>query len=391
VSLVLCDGGLRDEVPPSLEVVAFGDGRAGSLEALAAAKGSAAFRAVDTAADDICLVAFTSGTTGRPKGTMHFHRDLAAICELFPRSVLDVTEDDVFCGTPPLAFTFGLGGLLLFPLRFGATTVLIPQLAPKGLPEVIARFGATVCFTAPTGYRQMMPLVGEHRLGRLRACVSAGEALPIDTRTKWRERTGIELIDGLGTTEMLHIFLSAPSTAVRPGATGRAIAGYEACVLDERGQPLGPGEVGRLAVKGPTGCRYLDDPRQRDYVQGGWNVTGDSYSRDEDGYFWFHARTDDMIVSAGYNIAGPEVEDALGLHPHVVECACVGVPDAERGQVVKALVVLRPERAGDDELVAELQDFVKSRLAPYKYPRLVEFVDSLPRTATGKLQRARLR
>lgn len=396
-SLALCDARLLDELeqarpdcPDLKRIVPFNDGGDGSLETLLAGKPDS-FDNVDTAADDVALIAFTSGTTGEPKGTMHFHRDVLAMCDAFPRSVLKPAPDDVFCGTPPLAFTFGLGGLLCFPLRFGASTVLVEKLMPDTLLQTIRDFKATVCFTAPTFWRLMAPLAAKDGIGRLKKCVSAGEALPDATRQLWKRATGIEIIDGIGATEMIHIFISSPPEEVRPGAIGRVVPGYRARIVDDDGNPLPPGEVGRLAVQGPTGCRYLADARQSQYVRDGWNLTGDAFSMDADGYFTFQARTDDMIISAGYNIAGPEVEGALLLHPAVAECGVVGVPDAERGQIVKAVVVLREGHAPSDALVRELQDFVKQAIAPYKYPRAVTFAASLPRTETGKLQRFRLR
>ncbi|HEX5725409.1 MAG TPA: benzoate-CoA ligase family protein [Longimicrobiaceae bacterium] len=362
-----------------------------SLEALMAGR-PAEFENVDTAADDVALIAFTSGTTGQPKGTMHFHRDVLACCDTFSRHVLRPGADDLFCGSPPLAFTFGLGGLILFPFRVGASTLLLEQATPPQLLQGIQEFGATVCFTAPTAYRAMAGVAKDFDLSSLRRCVSAGEALPAATFELWREATGIEIVDGIGATEMLHIFISASGDDIRPGSTGKAVPGYRATVLDDEGRPAAPGAVGRLAVKGPTGCRYLDDPeRQRGYVQDGWNLTGDAYRMDADGYFWYQARTDDMIISSGYNIAAPEVENVLLEHPAVLECAVVGAPDEERGQVVKAFVVLREGQAAGEALVKVLQEFVKSQIAPYKYPRRVEFVASLPRTQTGKLQRFRLR
>jgi 2-aminobenzoate-CoA ligase len=346
---------------------------------------------VDTAAEDVALIAFTSGTTGKPKGTMHFHRDVIAMCDAFPRSCLGATKDDVFCGTPPLAFTFGLGGMLAFPMRVGASTVLVEKLAPETLLETIQRYKATVCFTAPTMYRAMASLAKSYDLRSLRKCVSAGEALPDPTRQLFKQATGIEIIDGIGSTEMIHIFISHTPERVRRGATGYAIPGYRATVLDDEGNPCRPGVVGRLAVKGPTGCRYLADERQNNYVQNGWNVTGDAYLMDEDGYFFYQARTDDMIISAGYNIAGPEVEGALLAHAAVAECGVVGAPDVERGIIVKAYVVLKPGSAPGEAMVKELQEHVKNAIAPYKYPRAIEFVDALPRTETGKLQRFKLR
>ena len=402
VTHALCDAALADELaqaaaahPVLREVLHFGGRADGDLEARAARQPDH-FPTVDTAADDVCLLAFTSGTTGSPKATMHFHRDVLAACACFPPHVLRPRADDVFIGSPPLAFTFGLGGLLLFPLSVGAATVLLPKAGPHELLDAIPRFGATVLFTAPTSYRAMAAAAGERRLavgqgGTLRTCVSAGEALPAATRALWKDATGITLIDGIGATELLHIFISADESQARPGATGLAIPGYRACVVDADLQPVPPGTVGRLAVKGPTGCRYLDDARQASYVQGGWNLTGDAYLQDADGYFHYQSRTDDMIISAGYNIAGPEVEDCLLRHPAVAECGVAGVPDDERGQIVKAWVVLKPGVAGDAACVQALQDFVKAGIAPYKYPRAVAFVDSLPRTETGKLQRFRLR
>jgi 2-aminobenzoate-CoA ligase len=349
------------------------------------------FNNVPTAAEDVALIAFTSGTTGKPKGTLHFHRDVVAMCDAFPRSILRTQKDDIFCGTPPIAFTFGLGGVLCFPMRHGASTVLVEKHTPETLLETVERFSATVCFSAPTMYRQMAAIASDFDLSSLKRCVSAGEALPDATRELFREATGIEIIDGIGSTEMIHIFISHLPERVRQGATGYAIPGYRATVLDEEGRVCAPGTVGRLAVKGPTGCRYLADERQKDYVQKGWNITGDAYLMDEDGYFFYQARTDDMIISAGYNIAGPEVEGALLAHPAVAECAVVGTPDAERGTVVKAFVVLKREFPTDTAMAKALQDHVKHAIAPYKYPRAVEFVEALPRTETGKLQRFKLR
>jgi 2-aminobenzoate-CoA ligase len=397
ISHALCDARLADELhkawpgcPTLREVAWFASDAADGLEARAKHK-PATFANVDTAGDDTALIGFTSGTTGKPKGTMHFHRDVMAACDCWPRTILRATADDVFTGSPPLAFTFGLGGLLLFPLRIGAATLLVERPAPDTLFFAIAKQRATVLFTAPTAYRAMAADAAKHDLSSLRKCVSAGEALPAGTRKLWKDVTGIEIIDGIGSTELLHIFISHDEASARPGATGKAVPGYRACVMDDAGQPLPPGQVGQLAVKGPTGCRYLADPRQANYVRNGWNYTGDAYSVDPDGYFIYQARTDDMIVSAGYNIAGPEVESALLLHPAVAECGVVGVADPERGQVAKAFVVLKPGFAGSPALTAELQDFVKQSIAPYKYPRAVEYLASLPRNEVGKLQRFRLR
>ncbi len=363
-----------------------------SLEALMRER-APEFDNVDTAADDVALIAFTSGTTGQPKGTVHFHRDVLAACECFPR-LLGATPDDVFCGSPPLAFTFGLGGLVLFPMHAGAATCLVEKPVPETLLESIAAAGVTVLFTAPTAYRAMLGLLEGHDISSLRVCVSAGEPLPAATWEAWREATGIRIIDGIGTTEMLHIFIAAAGDEIRPGATGRPVPGYQARVLGDDLEPLPAGEVGQLAVRGPTGCRYLADERQSDYVADGWNLTGDAYVVDEDGYFYFRSRTDDMIVSSGYNIAGIEVEDALNAHPVVLECGVVGVADEARGQLVKAFVVVEGGvglAADEATLRAELQEFVKQRIAPYKYPRAIEFVERLPRTGTGKVQRFRLR
>jgi len=393
IDAVLCAASLVDELALlglAAPVLVFDADGPETLEARMA-RHAAPFVPADTAADDICLIGFTSGTTGVPKGTMHFHRDVLAICDCFPRHVLGARGDDIFIGTPPLAFTFGLGGLLLFALRVGATGVLIERLSPEGLLEAIAAHRATVCFTAPTFYRQMAAQAGRFDLASLRASVSAGEPLPLATRAAWQAATGLVMIDGIGSTEMLHIFIAAAGDDVRPGATGKPVPGYQACILDALGQPVGPGVIGRLAVKGPTGCRYLDDERQQAYVQGGWNLTGDAYEMDADGYYYYRARLDDMIISSGYNIAGPEVEDTLLLHPAVAECCVVGRMDVERGQVVEAHVVLRAGVAGSEELVQELQEFVKERIAPYKYPRAIIFRDRLPRTETGKLQRFKLR
>ncbi|MCC7327304.1 MAG: AMP-binding protein [Burkholderiales bacterium] len=397
VTHALCDARLADELgiaraacPTLTRVVLFATTADDGVEARAARK-PAAFADVRTAADDTAMIAFTSGTTGTPKGTMHFHRDVLAACDCWPRSVLRATPDDVFTGSPPLAFTFGLGGLLLFPLRAGAATLLVERPSPDMLLPAIAAHRATVLFTAPTSYRAMAAQVGAFDLSSLRKCVSAGEALPAATRKLWKDATGIEIIDGIGATEMLHIFISHDEAHAKPGATGTPVPGYTACVMDDDGQPLPPGRVGRLAVKGPTGCRYLADDRQLQYVRDGWNYTGDAYLVDDDGDFVYLARTDDMIVSAGYNIGGPEVESALLAHPAVAECGVVGAPDDERGQVVAAFVVLKPGHVGDAGMVDALQRFVKQQIAPYKYPRAVAFLPALPRTETGKLQRFRLR
>ena len=398
IRLALCDARLADEMEktrplaPSLaRTVYWGSASADSLDILMKRPGYERFEPCDTASDDVCLIAFTSGTTGVPKGTMHFHRDMLAICDSFGKHVLRAVIEDRFIGSPPIAFTFGLGGLVLFPLRVGAAAILLEKATPDELLPAIGKFGATICFTAPTAYRAMLGKLAAHDLSTLRKCVSAGETLPAATFNAWLSATGIRIIDGLGSTEMLHIFIASPEGEMRPGATGRPVPGFAARVVDAAGHELPPGAAGRLAVKGPTGCRYLDDKRQAEYVQGGWNVTGDTYVKDADGYFCYQARSDDMIISAGYNIAGPEVETVLLEHSAVAECGVVGQPDAERGQIVKAYVVLNQGFTPDAALTRALQEHVKSTVAPYKYPRAIEYVKSLPRTETGKLQRYALR
>ena len=397
ITHALCDARLADELTAALpacptlaHIAYFNAGGLDGVEARMQDK-AATFADVLTAADETCLIAFTSGTTGKPKGTMHFHRDVLAACDCWPQSTLRARADDLVSGSPPLAFTFGLGGLLLFPLRIGAATLLLEKSPPDALLAAIAKYRVGVLVTAPTSYRAMATQAGQFDLSSLHKCVAAGEALPAATRKLWKNATGIDIIDGIGTTEMLHIFISHDEAHAKPGATGKPVPGYHACVMDDAGQPLPAGRIGRLAVKGPTGCRYLADERQKDYVKAGWNYTGDAYSIDEDGYFVYRARTDDMIISAGYNIAGPEVEDVLLLHPAVAECGVIGAPDEQRGQVVKAFVALKAGHVGDAAMVHELQEFVKRAIAPYKYPRAIEFMESLPRTETGKLQRFRLR
>ncbi|HYE45369.1 MAG TPA: AMP-binding protein [Caulobacter sp.] len=360
------------------------------LQAAADAK-PADFEAVATAAEDPALIAFTSGTTGRPKGCVHLHRDILSLADTFARHILRLAPGDVAVGTPPIAFTFGLGGLVVFPAAAGAATALCDRPGFEALAETIAAHRASVLFTAPTGYRHLLKLAADHDLSSLKTCVSAGEPLPAATSDAWHEATGIRIIDGIGSTEMFHIFISARGEDIRPGATGKAVPGFEARIQDDAGRPLPPGETGRLAVRGPTGCRYLADERQRSYVQAGWNLTGDIYRLDEDGYFWFVARADDMIISSGYNIGAPEVENALLRHPAVAEAAVIGVPDPERGQICKAFVVVNPGFEAGEALKAELQAHVKSVIAPYKYPRALEFRDALPKTQTGKLQRFRLK
>lgn len=369
----------------------FGTEAGDGLDARIAAK-PATFRNVATAAVDPAIIAFTSGTTGRAKGTVHTHRDLMAVADTYGRYVVEPQPDDIFIGTPPLAFTYGLGGMVLFPMRFGASTALVEQLTPPLLLDAIQRFRATVVFTSPTAYRAIVADVPKFDLTSLRKCVSAGETLPAATFEAWHEATGIRLMDGIGSTEMLHVFIGCRADEARAGATGKAVPGYRAMVVDQHGHEVPRGEVGGLAVQGPTGCRYLANlENQRKYVRDGWNLTGDAYRQDEDGYFHYEARTDDMIISSGYNISGVEVENVLLSHAAVAECAVVGVPDQARGHLVKAVIVPAPGVEQSETLIRELQDFVKAQLAPYKYPRAVEFVAALPRTLTGKLQRFKLR
>ncbi|MGW6094316.1 AMP-binding protein [Streptomyces sp. NPDC055157] len=391
VGHALCDVRSVDDLVkaqvPGLRITAYGGDGADDLLRLAARR-PGPYQAVDTAADDVALIAFTSGTTGRPKGCMHFHRDLLAIADTFSRHVLRPGPEDVFAGSPPLGFTFGLGGLVVFPLRAGGSALLLEQAGPRQLLPALATHRVSVLFTAPTAYRVMLDHLGEHDLSALRRCVSAGENLPAATWQSWYERTGLRIINGIGATELLHIFISAADDAIRPGTTGVAVPGWQARVLDRDGRAVPDGEPGLLAVRGPTGCRYLADARQTEYVQHGWNLTGDTYTRDSDGYFHYVARADDMIISSGYNIAGPEVEDALLRHPEVAEAAVVGRPDELRGQVVVAYVVPREGAAPSAD---DLRTYMKGELAPHKCPRVIEFLPALPRTATGKLQRFRLR
>ena len=400
ISHALCDTRLMEELVTCqkgsrfLKTVVGFDGTANHDAELdrVALKKPVRFQAVQTGRDDVALLGFTSGTTGEPKATMHFHRDLLIIADGYAREVLNVTPDDVFVGSPPLAFTFGLGGLAIFPLRFGAAAALLEQASPPNLISIIQEHRATICFTAPTAYRVMLRAMEEGAdLSSLRAAVSAGETLPAPVYEEWQAKTGKPMLGGIGATEMLHIFLTNRFDDHRPGCTGRPVTGYEARIVGDDMQELPRGEVGRLAVRGPTGCRYMADARQRAYVRDGWNLTGDSFWQDDEGRFHFAARSDDMIISAGYNIAGPEVEAALLSHPAVAECAVIGVPDSDRGQIVQAHVVLAAGQAGDALMVKLLQDHVKSVIAPYKYPRSVIFTEALPKTQTGKIQRFRLR
>ncbi|KZK98434.1 MULTISPECIES: AMP-binding protein [unclassified Pseudovibrio] len=400
IKLAMCDLRLMEEMERCLKqndhlskIVSF-DGTAnfaGEMDKVALSK-PVQFEAVQTGRDDVCLLGFTSGTTGQPKATMHFHRDLLIIADAYAKEVLNIQPSDVFVGSPPLAFTFGLGGLAIFPLRFGATATLLETAGPKQLIEIIETYKATISFTAPTAYRAMMAAMEEGAdLSSLRIAVSAGETLPAPVFEQWKAKTGIPMLDGIGATEMLHIFISNHLEDAMPATTGREIKGYSAKVVDENMQEVPRGTVGKLAVRGPTGCRYMQDDRQQKYVRDGWNLTGDAFYQDEKGYFHFAARADDMIITSGYNVAGPEVEAALLSSPEVSECAVIGVPDEDRGQIVEAHVVLVEDHPQDADVIKRLQDYVKSTIAPYKYPRSLKLVDSLPKTATGKIQRFRLK
>jgi 2-aminobenzoate-CoA ligase len=398
-TVALCDIKLLDELelarkerPVLVTVVPFNAlNEPGSL-AVRSAQKDGDFPACPTSADDIAMMAFTSGTTGKPKAAVHTHRDVIAACEAWPRHVLRATPDDIVVGSPPLAFTFGLGGLLVFPMWAGAS-VYFPDApyTPESMVKTINETGATICYTAPTFYRQMAPFAREHGVGKLRKCVSAGEGLPDATRQLWKQVSGIEMIDGIGATEMFHIFISSADADVRPGAIGKVVPGYTAKVVDDDGHEVPRGTIGKLAVIGPTGCKYLGDLRQANYVKDGWNYPGDAFVQDADGYFIYQARADDMIITSGYNVGGPEVEDALLRHPAVAECGVIGKPDEERGMIVKAYCVLKPGHTGDAAMARALQDHVKATIAPFKYPREIEFVSVLPRTETGKLQRFKLR
>jgi 2-aminobenzoate-CoA ligase len=399
VALALCDTRLMDELVAcskqcrSLEQVVGFDGTANhdaELDRIALTK-PVRFEAVNTGRDDVALLGFTSGTTGVPKATMHFHRDLLIVADGYARDVLGVMPDDVFVGSPPLAFTFGLG-LAIFPLRFGAAAALLEDTSPANMIDIIQTHRATICFTAPTAYRAMLAAKDAGAdLTSLRVAVSAGETLPAPVFEDWIAKTGKPILDGIGATEMLHIFISNRLDDMAPGSTGKPVRGYEARIVDDDMNEVPRGTVGRLAVRGPTGCRYLADERQRNYVRHGWNLTGDTFVQDETGNFHFAARSDDMIISAGYNIAGPEVEAALLMHEQVAECAVIGVADSERGQIVQAHIVLAPGVVADAEMAKRLQDHVKATIAPYKYPRSIKFTMALPKTQTGKIQRYLLR
>jgi 2-aminobenzoate-CoA ligase len=404
-TIAICDAALRDELDQAIvaaadvergdqriDVVIYNRADAPDDLGARAERMSAEFATHAGSADDVAMLAFTSGTTGTPKAAMHTHRDLLCACNAWPRHVLKATSEDIVIGSPPLAFTFGLGGLLLFPMSVGAS-VYFPSkpYTPESMVQTIRDIGATITYTAPTFYRQMAPFAKAVELPTLKKSVSAGEGLPDATRTLWREATGVEMTDGIGATEMFHIFISSPPEEVRRGAIGKVVPGYIAKVVDDEGNEVPRGTVGKLAVIGPTGCKYLDDPRQANYVKHGWNYPGDAFLQDEDDYFFYQARADDMIITSGYNVGGPEVEDALLKHPAVAECGVIGKPDDERGMIVKAFVVLKPAYANDTNMVRTLQDHVKAMLAPYKYPREIEFRNALPRTETGKLQRFKLR
>ena len=397
-ALALCDATLLEELQLAqaqgrpLPTVLFNLMNAPGSMAVLSAQKNGNFTPCPTSSDDIALMAFTSGTTGKPKAAVHSHHDVLAACEAWPRHVLQATPDDIVMGSPPLAFTFGLGGMLIFPMWAGAS-VYYPSIpyTPEAMVKLLKQAGATICYTAPTFYRQMAAFAGQYGVPDLRICVSAGESLPDATRQLWKDATGIDIIDGIGATEMFHIFISSTPEDFRRGATGKVVPGYTAKIVDEQGSEAPRGSIGRLAVIGPTGCRYLGDERQRKYVKEGWNYPGDTFTQDADGYFFYQARDDDLIITSGYNVSGPEIEDALLKHPAVAECGVVGIADEERGMIVKAFVVLKPGETGDEAMVKALQDHVKAMLAPFKYPRQVEFRAQLPRTETGKLQRFKLR
>jgi 2-aminobenzoate-CoA ligase len=398
VQFALCDARLTNELEATRpacqslrQVRYFNSDNADGLERLMSNQADV-FKNVLTSHDDVALIAFTSGTTGPAKATMHFHRDVLAICDCYPAEVLRSGADDIFTGSAPLGFTYGLGSLLLFPMRRGSSTVLLEQSSPEIMLQTVQDFRVTTLLIGPTMYRGMAAHTDRFDLSSLHTCCSAGEHLPLAVHEEWLRRTGIRILDFMGSTEMLHAFIGVPRNDIRPGSTGTALPGYQVMVVDQAMNPMPPGRVGRLAVRGPIGCRYLNDPeRQKNYVVNGWNLTGDAFHADEDGYFWYHSRTDDMIVSSGYNISGQEIEEVLLEHPSVGECAVVGVPHPDRGHIVKAFIVLRKGENGGDDLSRAIQDFVKKSMAPYKYPRAVEFVDELPKTQTGKVNRAMLR
>lgn len=398
ISHVLCDVHLESEIDqvhsPFIKRICKFDGSengTSELENLMLPKAKT-FMNFHSKADSVALVGFTSGTTGLPKMTAHYHKDILNICEAFPQFSLQPTPDDIFTGSPPIGFTFGLGGLVLFPMYFGASTFLIEKPSPDLLLEAIQNHKISICFTAPTAWRIITSKVPDYDISSLRKCVSAGETLPLKVWQDWYDATGLKIIDGIGATEMLHIFISSNEENMRPGATGLPITGYEAKIIDAAGNELPANEPGRLAVRGITGCKYLNRPdKQREYVENGWNITGDVYKKDEDGYFWFIARGDDMIISSGYNIAAVEVESVLLTHEDILECAVVGLPDEERGMLVCAHVVLKEKNKASDEFSKAIQQWFKEVAAPYKYPRVIYFADLLPKTETGKIQRFKLK
>jgi 2-aminobenzoate-CoA ligase len=395
ISHAICDQALAQELQITLQESAylkhciyFGEHTVFEQELN---KKSSVYAAYPSKATDPALIGFTSGTTGTPKGTIHFHRDVMAMCEVFPRHCLKPEPSDIFIGTPPLAFTFGLGGLLCFPLWARSATVLLEKLNPEALLKAIEKFKATICFTSPTGYRAMTQTLKQEQIHTLKKCVSAGEALPSETRKLWKKHSQLDIYDGIGGTEMIHIYIASDPNNYREGSIGKVLPGYRAKIVDDDMQELPIGKMGKLAVIGPTGCKYLSDPRQINYVKDYWNLPGDVFHQDEDGYFYYHGRTDDIIVTSGYNVSGPEVEWALLEHEDVAECAVIGIPDPDRGQIIKAFVVLKEGSLESEITKKNLQDFVKQRIAPYKYPRAIEFLKSLPRTETGKLQRFKLK
>jgi 2-aminobenzoate-CoA ligase len=394
INIAIIEAGLPIDVVETCRdkakhVFTFGNDDA-DMEKAMAGKGKT-FTAVETASDDVALLAFTSGTTGIPKATMHFHRDILAMADSFAKYILEPKETDIFCGSPPLAFTFGLGGLLVFPARFGACVVFLEGAGPSAIIDAIEKHKVTTLFTAPTAYKTIPDHIKGRDISSLKTCVSAGENLPLSVSDAFFNATGIRLIDGIGATEMIHVFISASGDQIKPGSTGKVVPGYEAEIWDENNNPVPANTAGRLVVKGPTGCRYLYGDRQETYVINGWNVTGDIFKKDEQGYFWFIARGDDIIVSSGYNIASPEVEQAIMAHKDVLECAVIGVPDQDRGTIVKAFIVLKKDVIANDQLTKDIQNFVKSTIAPFKYPRAIEYIDNLPKSATGKLLRKNLR
>jgi len=393
ISIAISDSDLADEMnqveSKFLKITSFF--RNGDLDKLTQYKPKN-FENYHSKADSVCLIGFTSGTTGLPKMTAHYHKDILNICEAFPVYSLQPTKDDIFIGSPPLGFTFGLGGLVLFPMYFGASTFLIEKPSPDLLLKAIQEYKVTICFTAPTAWRVLTTKLNEFNVSSLRKCVSAGETLPLQVWHDWYDATGLKIIDGIGSTEILHIFISSNEENMIPGATGLPILGYEAKIIDENGNELPINESGKLAIKGITGCKYLNrEEKQKEYVQNGWNITGDIFKKDDNGYYWFVARGDDMIISSGYNIAAIEVESVLLTHEDILECAVVGLPDEERGMLVCAHIVLKDNNKASVEFKKTIQQWFKQVAAPYKYPRVINFIESLPKTETGKIQRFKLK